>query len=56
MKAPCGRVYMHDGTLVRGRAQKSGPWILAATILGSRMAFIDSTIVIVAAAKLRRAF
>ena len=35
---------------------KSGPWILAATILGSSMAFIDGTIVNVAAPKFQSAF
>jgi MFS family permease len=55
MKAPCGEAYMHAGTPVTGHAQKSGPWILAATIPGSRMAFIDSMIVNVAAPKLQSA-
>jgi EmrB/QacA subfamily drug resistance transporter len=34
----------------------NGPWILAATILGSSMAFIDSTVVNVALAALQTAF
>ena len=48
MKQPC------DEGLIRARApdarcaEKSGPWILAATILGSSMAFIDMTVVNVA--------
>ena len=48
MKQPC------DEGLIRARApdarcaEKSGPWVLAATILGSSMAFIDSTVVNVA--------
>src|SRR6266481_9130057 len=37
-------------------AEKAGPWILAATILGSSMAFIDSTIVNVAAPKFQSTF
>jgi EmrB/QacA subfamily drug resistance transporter len=37
-------------------AKNSGPWILAATILGSSMAFIDGTIVNVAAPKFQSAF
>ena len=37
-------------------AAKSGPWILAATILGSSMAFIDSTVINVAAPKFQSAF
>src|SRR5260370_11876131 len=48
MRQPC------DETIIRsGRARipcraEAGPWILAATILGSSMAFIDSTVVNVA--------
>jgi EmrB/QacA subfamily drug resistance transporter len=48
MKPPC------DGAVIRsGRAgspckTEAGPWILAATILGSSLAFIDSTVVNVA--------
>src|SRR6266446_1589525 len=37
-------------------AEKAGPWILAATILGSSMAFIDGTIVNVAAPKFQSTF
>ena len=37
-------------------AAKSGPWILAATILGSSIAFIDSTVINVAAPKFQSAF
>src|SRR5258708_2766656 len=44
---------MSDETMIRSGARtadeiKTGPWILAATILGSSMAFIDSTVVNVA--------
>src|SRR5712675_1924451 len=37
-------------------AEKAGPWILAATILGSSMAFFDGTIVNVAAPKFQSTF
>jgi EmrB/QacA subfamily drug resistance transporter len=36
------------------RATKNGPWILAATILGSSMAFVDGTVVNVALPALQR--
>src|SRR5258708_29908079 len=44
---------MSDETMIRSGARtadeiKTGPWILAATILGSSMAFIDGTVVNVA--------
>src|SRR5262249_56137509 len=42
--------------LQKSGRQKSGPWILLATILGSSMAFIDGTIVNVAAPKFQSAF
>jgi EmrB/QacA subfamily drug resistance transporter len=56
MRGPCDEVYMHAGSRESECAQKSAPWILAATILGSSMAFIDGTIVNVAAPKLQSAF
>jgi len=42
--------------LQKSGRQKSGPWILLATILGSSMAFIDGTIVNVAAPRFQSAF
>jgi EmrB/QacA subfamily drug resistance transporter len=42
--------------LYKSGPKKSGPWILAATILGSSMAFIDGTIINVAAPKFQSAF
>jgi EmrB/QacA subfamily drug resistance transporter len=42
--------------LQKSGRDNSGPWILAATILGSSMAFIDGTIVNVAAPKFQSAF
>ena len=48
MKPPCDEAVIRSGgeeSLCRAQA---GPWILAATILGSSLAFIDSTVVNVA--------
>ena len=56
MRTPC------DEAAIRGRdvevpcAAKSRPWILAATILASSMAFIDSTVVNVALPALQASF
>src|SRR5947208_3927244 len=47
---------MRIGGLETPCVAKAGPWILAATILGSSMAFIDGTIVNVAAPKLQSSF
>jgi EmrB/QacA subfamily drug resistance transporter len=47
---------IRSGSPGRACAQKAAPWILAATILGSSMAFIDSTIVNVAAPKFQSTF
>src|SRR5438105_9944659 len=51
--ANIGRQPCDEGVIGSGRAAKpcsksSGPWVLAATILGSSMAFIDGTVVNVA--------
>src|SRR5260370_34695360 len=56
MKAPCDEVVIRSGRTDEACAEKAGPWILAATILGSSMAFIDSTIVNVAAPKFQGTF
>jgi len=48
MKQPCDEAVIRSGGLVAPCAEKSRSWILAATILGSSMAFIDSTVVNVA--------
>jgi EmrB/QacA subfamily drug resistance transporter len=56
MKPPCDEVSIRSGAQGSRCAAKSGKWILAATILGSSMAFIDGTIVNVAAAKFQSAF
>ncbi len=55
LKNPC-----EEGLALRTRAAEvgaiGGPWILATTILGSSMAFIDSTVVNVALPVLQKAF
>ena len=56
MKAPCDEMVIRSGSPGKLCAEKVGPWILAATILGSSMAFIDSTIVNVAAPKFQSTF
>jgi EmrB/QacA subfamily drug resistance transporter len=56
MKAPCDEMVIRSGRMGEEPVAKAGPWILAATILGSSMAFIDSTIVNVAAPKFQSTF
>ena len=56
MKAPCDEMVIRSGRMGEECVAKAGPWILAATILGSSMAFIDSTIVNVAAPKFQSTF
>jgi EmrB/QacA subfamily drug resistance transporter len=48
MKQPCDEAAIRLGTSAAPCAEKSRPWLLAATIVGSSMAFIDSTVVNVA--------
>jgi EmrB/QacA subfamily drug resistance transporter len=48
MKQPCDDALIEAGTRGTPCAEKSRPWVLTATILGSSMAFIDSTAVNVA--------
>ena len=47
-KPPCDEAVMAAGKVDSPCAKKLGPWILAATILGSSMSFIDGTVVNVA--------
>jgi hypothetical protein len=56
MKTPCDESVIRSGRPGSPCARKSGPWILAATILASSMAFIDSTIVNVATPRLQSSF
>ena len=48
MKPPCDQAVIESGHAAIPCTRSSGPWILAAAILGSSMAFIDSTVVNVA--------
>ena len=48
MKQPCDETVIRAGVLGARCAETSRPWVLAATILGSSIAFIDSTVVNVA--------
>ena len=48
MKNPCDEAVIRAGVLDVPCLEKSRPWVLAATILGSSMAFIDGTVVNVA--------
>ncbi len=48
MKPPCDEAVIQSARPGVACAPEAGPWILAATILGSSMAFIDSTVVNVA--------
>src|SRR5215470_6337358 len=56
MRTPCDEGVMTSGGICVPRAATSGAWILAATILGSSMAFIDSTVVNVAIPTLQATF
>lgn len=58
MKTPCdeGVMLALPGKVCDVRGARAGPWILAATILGSSMAFIDSTVVNVALPTLQNTF
>src|SRR2546423_13510675 len=47
-KQPCDEAIILSGEAAAPCAKSAGPWILAATILGSSMAFIDGTVVNVA--------
>jgi EmrB/QacA subfamily drug resistance transporter len=48
MKPPCDEAVIRSGRVAVPSTPQTGRWILAATILGSSMAFIDSTVVNVA--------
>lgn len=47
-RAPCDEGVMRAGRATPGCAERARPWVLAATILGSALGFIDSTVVNVA--------
>ncbi|HYL12164.1 MAG TPA: MFS transporter [Terriglobales bacterium] len=48
MKPPCDEAVIRPGTAGIPCGAEAGPWVLAAAILGSSLAFIDSTVVNVA--------
>src|SRR5262249_18191824 len=56
MKTPCDESLIRAGQASPPCAAAARPWILAATILGSSMAFIDSTVVNVAVPTLQATF
>jgi EmrB/QacA subfamily drug resistance transporter len=56
MKTPCDESLMLSGRASVPCAATAGPWVLAATILGSSMAFIDGTVVNVAVPALQATF
>jgi len=56
MKPPCDEAVLRSASTDSPCAPQAGPWILAATILGSSMAFIDSTVVNVALPALQASF
>ena len=47
-RAPCDEGVIRSGGADAGCAERARPWVLAATILGSALGFIDSTVVNVA--------
>jgi EmrB/QacA subfamily drug resistance transporter len=47
-RTPCDEGVIRAGRATAGCAERSRPWVLAATILGSALGFIDSTVVNVA--------
>src|SRR5467141_2096214 len=56
MKLPCDEAVIGTGGVEVACEAKARPWILAATILGSSMAFIDSTVVNVALPAIQASF
>src|SRR4051812_46225237 len=56
MREPCDETVIRAGRLTTPCPHASGKWVLAATILGSSMAFIDGTVVNVALPALQEHF
>jgi len=56
MRAPCDEVVLRSGGGEVPCGERAKPWILTATILGSSMAFIDSTVVNVALPAIQTSF
>jgi EmrB/QacA subfamily drug resistance transporter len=53
-KAPCDEAVMLAGSATTPCSKRAAPWVLAATIIGSSITFIDSTVVNVALPVLQR--
>lgn len=56
MKTPCDEAVLQSSSAEIPCRAQAGPWILAATIVGSSMAFIDGTVVNVALPALQSSF
>lgn len=56
MRPPCDEAIIRSGSIRIPCRAEAGPWVLAATILGSSMAFIDSTVVNVALPAIQGSF
>jgi sugar phosphate permease len=54
VKAPCDEAVIRAGSAEAPCSKRAAPWVLAATILGSSITFIDSTVVNVALPVLQR--
>jgi EmrB/QacA subfamily drug resistance transporter len=54
VKAPCDEAVIRAGVAAAPCSKRAAPWVLAATILGSSITFIDSTVVNVALPVLQR--
>ena len=56
VRLPCDESAIRCAPRVHAPAQRVGPWVLAATIIGSSLAFIDGTVVSVALPAIAREF
>src|SRR6267143_496831 len=56
VRLPCDEAAIRSGPRATAAVSAAGPWVLAATILGSSMAFIDGTVVSVALPAIAREF
>jgi len=56
MRGPCDEAVLRSGGSEVPCGERARPWILTATILGSSMAFIDSTVVNVALPAIQGSF
>src|SRR5271166_6179383 len=56
MKPPCDEAVIGSRIAISPNREKTGAWVLVATILASSMAFIDSTVVNVALPALQNSF